>query len=712
MAHVYANRQYSSAILDAVKAIGGLTIKQAELEKAPDEAKPALKREVEELEKKVKSNDKDLDFSLQTGLEIYSASLANLWAEYQEPTETVESFLMKYEQDLQKKERDECKHGPIFDVGLAQKGLVSTKKTNPTDTEKYDITVSEPLKYTGEITMDILEQEVLAHSTLSDSLDWSQTLKELLLFGRRVGLDRAQIAKAIKVMTKAALPHYFHCIERVENAKSVWDSASTFVDLYANKRKIRKALDDVVRRPGDDLAITLNIITTLVSESLRLESPDIDDDNLKKLSRRHAMRSIEGLVERGCWEQLNIYKTDRWKRLNKPTSMEEVIRFVNEVEATRPEFALQSPRRIKPTHIDVNINHISLDDGPGIMEPVDLNNYGSHDMAELHMNTPEPGAARPFGESQPFSRGASRYGGSQENLRTVGVTQVPQYETRSKDGPGGYTVKSDFAWAAQGAKDPPPKKREASRTGAKTPWSPAAPTSASPGQHETSKGSYRPYSPGRRPDSPYRKTDSQYKRADSPHRSSDNYRRRSDSPGYGHQSDRRDDHRPDRRDDHRSDRRDEHRSEGRHDGRGDRRDERRDRRYSSRGGSSDRRGRRGSKSPYRSSSRGYSSRPSRGRSKSPFSGRQRLLVRTNSGNYRSLSRSRLMVRKPDGTVTNRQLSRSPSSGRITRCKICHRQHRGQCNLKSEASHKVALRDSTIHPLPIYHMEYGGYDQEN
>ena len=457
-AHSYANRMYSSAIKDAVKVLSELTLKQAELATETNQEKKAeITKEIEELNKRVKEHDTGLDFSLQTGQEIYSASLAALWANFKEPTDTVEEFLTRYETDLLAGTREECKSDPIIEIGWAQKGIVSTPipeaERRNEGGRKYKITTSDPLTFTGEIRIEMLE-DILAHSTLSGALDWSMTLRELLTFGERIGMNRAQIAKSIKVLTKHALPHYFNCIERVECPNEVWSSASTFVDLYSNKRKIKKALDDVTRHPGEDLSITLNIVKTLVAESLRLDSPDIKDDVLMKLAKKHAQASIEGLVEKNCWDQLNTYRTDRWRRLGKSTSMEEAVRFVNETEATKPEYALQSAKRIKPRHISVDINHVSMiDNAPGMMEPVDLENPDYE--AELNVNLAQQASGAPNPSSWPMSRAPSTYGGSTENVASTTMPAgLAKYELRSHDAnrKSPYQVKSNQSWEAMGHK--------------------------------------------------------------------------------------------------------------------------------------------------------------------------------------------------------------------------------------------------------------------
>ena len=112
------------------------------------------------------------------------------------------------------------------------------------------------------------------------------------------------------------------------------------------------------------------------------------------------------------------------------------------------------------------------------------------------------------------------------------------------------------------------------------------------------------------------------------------------------------------------------------------------------GGGSDRSGN-GGRSRYRNKSR------------SPFSGRSRLVARTSSGSYRSVSRSGMKIRRPDGTLTPRPLSRSPSAEKLRKCSNCNRTHKGRCNLKKKTETSNAYQ-----PFSLNYMNYPGQDSGN
>ena len=75
--------------------------------------------------------------------------------------------------------------------------------------------------------------------------------------------------------------------------------------------------------------------------------------------------------------------------------------------------------------------------------------------------------------------------------------------------------------------------------------------------------------------------------------------------------------------------------------------------------------------PYRSR------RVTRGRF-SPNSGRKRIMMRTNSGNFRSISRNRLFTTNRKGQYSPRRLSRSPSENKEKKCQLCFKNHREPC----------------------------------
>ena len=76
------------------------------------------------------------------------------------------------------------------------------------------------------------------------------------------------------------------------------------------------------------------------------------------------------------------------------------------------------------------------------------------------------------------------------------------------------------------------------------------------------------------------------------------------------------------------------------------------------------------------------SRPSsRSRRFSPSSGKKRLMFRTKSGNYRSISRNRIFTTRKDGKLTPRGVSKSPEKINIDdgKCQLCFRFHPPPCH---------------------------------
>ena len=53
-------------------------------------------------------------------------------------------------------------------------------------------------------------------------------------------------------------------------------------------------------------------------------------------------------------------------------------------------------------------------------------------------------------------------------------------------------------------------------------------------------------------------------------------------------------------------------------------------------------------------------------------------MRTNSGNFRSISRNRLFTTNRKGQYSPRRLSRSPSENKEKKCQLCFKNHREPC----------------------------------
>ena len=695
-----------------------LVLAERETQNEQDAVKKAeQQRKTEELEQKVRSDTKDLDFSLSTGLEAHKSSLQRDWLSYNSPTMTVEDFIVMYETDVSQGRRDRLSVDCIIEIGLVTKGILSHKVVKSEGARReaeplvppgeepaqpaggavaqtppaplYTYSHTPPLAFTGEIVYELLAP-IVATSSLSGATDWAQTLKRLLRFGERIGLTRPMIGQSIQLLCAQILPHYSKTIENMTDENQIWKQASSFLDLADQKKKVKVALGNIVREPGDDVGIALQMIRNLAIEYLRLENPDNTVKNLESLAEKHAFRCISSLVEKSTWTEIQRYKMQRWKNLNKSTSLSELSLFIMETEQ-KEEFKLQMPKRLRQRNIDVEVNVF----GGSVISPI------SDVDAELEQDNDEDDDSDwvtvNMADTDVFSRSASP---AVMEPASAGKTKFQQKrETRKQFAPGTYKPVSQYRWGQVGATSPKknsvfPKYNKRENQFAAKPQEAVRKVvdgNDKTDQEERQKNDRE--EGGNREDSsrsPRDRRDRSRSRSLSRSDRGNSWRERPRSRDRTHSRDRNRSVSRDRRSGR--DRRD---SRDRHDSR-DRRDYKDNRRD---GGGAIRR------DSYRDSGyrRSYGSRNrsrdrySRRKSRSPFSGRDRLVARTRSGNYRSISRSRLMTRKSDGTLHNRALSRSPSP-RMSRCSRCNRMHRtGSCNLGNDNKHHT--------PFNIHNFNY-------
>ena len=699
----YSNRQFSVVVKECLQEMVRLNLAQRDALKAQTPEQRALfETKAEEIDQKLRGKEEDLNFTLKTGLESFTQGLEKLWADYEAPTQTVDEFVADYENGVRNKTRDKLTDGCLLEVGIITKGIKATADT-------YEVTG--PLVFTGQINYELLKR-LVAISPMSKALDWAKTLRRLLTFGAEHGLSRRQIGEAVQVLCRELKPQYVAAIEDLSDHDKIWSLAASFLDLFEEKRKVKDAMNNVYRPPGESISIAVNRLRVLATESLKLDNPDMDKGEMDRLAIKHATRALPSLMEKNTFEELQRYKASRWVQYGRTTTLDESVKFIEETE-TRPKYQLTSTKRVREKYMELDLNLVTQGEMGGNMEAMDPHSEDEHEwemVADLNPLGAAGGAAE---EARVFSRPASP--GSEppapppqerRKTRTAARRIFPQksHHTRRAHQSKPGTFVYNQRWAAMGAVSPPRNKKTAT---ADPPGASAAPAMmmetprSRPAGEQGPQWRPREYSDDSRPGSRQSFAGNDLEvgtrgslrepRRDS--RISVGGQPRYLEPRY------RDEYQPENpeMDSRRySDRRQNY--YGGHDRRNSASRSRERRQGTFRDGG------------YQDRER---SRERRDRSKSPFSGRGRLQLRSRSGNHvRSISRSRLEVRGKDGRFQRRQLSRSPSAEKKRRCSTCNRQHFGACNLdrnrnytNKRQSDRNRQDEAPLSSFPLYSLDY-------
>ena len=322
---------------------------------------------------KCNTHKEALGFNLQTGLELHHAALNNLWSSYKAPTMSIEQFIAQYEEDIVNDLRPRLSEACIIEKGHITFGITS-KKLEPIRTkadiaagllQTYETGFTDPLVFGGEVTEDLVGH-CIKYSELSKALDWNKSLRELLRFGERIGLDRPQVAKALKLMVSICMTHYYKSLEYLEDPDEIFKASATFIDLQDQKSKIRIAMRNITRAPGDDMAIPLNTIQNLVIEGLQLEKPDADVSKLRKMASKHAIRAVQSLVEPQTYSQVQAFRAQRWKMNGHRCTLDEIVVFINETEM-KPKYKLTGVMKLRERHVDweYEVAHFAVEQDVG-----------------------------------------------------------------------------------------------------------------------------------------------------------------------------------------------------------------------------------------------------------------------------------------------------------------------------------------------------------
>ena len=682
MAHL--NRVHSGKMNNVLQGLTESHLAQIKILEAIDLTKLSLKDKTEAAEivklRDVISNSAirleeakgDLDLDTATMREAWKDLLREEWLKYEEPTQTMQGYVCKYESEVGITRPKQ--EGPMFvedNEGNRMQAVLAIPKNPPPkgaatneaalpaaeadlDRRKFDYKISAPLAFNGSITYGLVQQN-LTRSALSGALNWPATLKRLLKHGLRVGFTRDQIAEAIKILAEYHLPGYYVHIELLEDANLIWELASTFIDVHTVLNAIDKALMRVRRTPEEDVSFCLRNICTLMMEKGKIRYPKTSHDQLKAEAERQTRFLIKDFVSPALWAQLR-----EWRHRMRTTKGKEVVNLIDitntisDLEAEHDHLKITQTKQIeRRSSLQLEINHTegTVAEWPAEAEYEETPEEACYNTDAEAEESEGEDLAR-FGPKIPPSRGRSghqtRSKGSvpdqawvmKSSTRTVGrsknkiserksppLYKPPEAKKKRKDG---YSAQSSSSGSE--SKREPPKKRDYSSDGR---------------SHRDS---------GRR----------------------DRWRRESGdytSPRYGSRD------------------RSTSADDGYRIGRRDRRDRSRSRDQSPEQ-------RRRSRSRTRSEAYSRSRTQRAPRTKSPFSGKKRIVYEDKrTGEWRSLSRERMFLRKPDGTRSPRVLSRSPSQTREYRkCINCNRVHSGPCNIR-----KTETAGGTLAPTPIFHL---------
>ena len=684
MALAHLNRVHSGKMNNVLQGLTESHLAQVKILEALDLTKLSLKDTAEAAEvvklRDVISNSAirleeakgDLDLDTATMREAWKDLLRDDWLKYKEPTQTMQGYICKYESEvgiIRPKQE-----GPMFvedNEGNCMQAVLAIPKNPlpPTtgntnelpviretdlDRRKFNYKISAPLAFNGSITYSLVKDN-LTRSALSGALNWPTTLKRLLRHGTRVGFTRDQVAEAIKILAEYHLPEYYVHIELLEDANLIWELASTFIDVHTVLNAIDKALMKVRRHPGEDVSFCLRNICTLMIEKGKIRFPKTSNAKLTEEAERQTRYLIRDFVSPALWAQLR-----EWRHRMRTTKGKEVINLtdimntISDLEAEHTHLKITQTKQIeRRSSLQLEINHTegTVAEWPAEAEyeetPEEACYNTDAEAEESEGETPvkpEPRIPPSRGRNghQTRSKGAvpDQPWVMKTSHRTVGRSKYKNSERRS---PPLYK--------------PPEAKRKR-----KDGYSAQSSSSGSESKREVAK-KRDPSSEGRS----YRDSE----RRDRRRRESGDYT----SPRYGSRD------------------RSTSADDGYRFGRRDRRDRSRSRTQSPEQ-------RRRSRSRNRSEAYSRSRTQRAPRTKSPFSGKKRIVYEDKrTGEWRSLSRERMFLRKPDGTRSPRMLSRSPSQPREYRkCSNCNRTHSGPCNVR-----KNETASGSLAPTPIFHI---------
>ena len=308
------------------------------------------KEEKEKVEKAIDS----VKYQNKALVQIYRERLGKKWEEYPTP-----------EWDMLKV-RGDYERAKIL-VADAAKNTAAEQKEEITPEQRYlasrlfeDIVVtqdgakyridhrtghpdkSRPIQYDAVIEWVAFSKEV--HSNpYTKHVDLHRTLGNLIDECKRVGCNRTQLVKVLKLMVENHFPTHYNALSYATDNSTIWELILGMLDYSDHLTKVKSWMKSIKRKVGEGVNKPVQEYQSLIREILNIQSPYATDDENREMAVKESAKAIKHFVTKACWSEVQAYKERHFQKHRQHLTLEELFNFVT--------FCENEPGSYKPTSV-------------------------------------------------------------------------------------------------------------------------------------------------------------------------------------------------------------------------------------------------------------------------------------------------------------------------------------------------------------------------
>ena len=366
----FANTEFNSLVMTklnrVMESLASLRLAQTDEETA-------------ELDRQLKEARDDLKLSNVSAVELLQKAPRAAYDEFREPdfdqlsaeTEFMRQKQEKLNEIQEAKDRIEKNEATPADLArtdlnMAQVYAYTTDCISRTiDNVSYLKNIdgscdrTKPLRYEAAVDASLLVGCVKLDPK-TNYLSLFESLTKIIHKASRIGLTHEGLDELFIIFVREYLPDSYGSVRRL-TGKALFESILGLTNYHSMISDLISRLDNVERRPGQNIEVAVHAVQSLVTELLNLTIPDLSQTELTKKIDSVIKKILPRLLKRETRAQLATYARRVRTDLKTEMTLESKLAFINKIEISE-KYQLDSVKRISKSDIPASLFHSKIVD--------------------------------------------------------------------------------------------------------------------------------------------------------------------------------------------------------------------------------------------------------------------------------------------------------------------------------------------------------------
>ena len=209
------------------------------------------------------------------------------------------------------------------------------------------------IENTEKVSLDSHQQDI-ERCVYSKSINIPKSLFNILAKGEILGYSNNQFGEIFLLFIQQHLSaHYTSAMSFSLDTNALFQHLVSLIDTSSEIKKVRKALSEVTRRPGDILADPVLKTKALTATLLWMQNPAETMSVVTRKAEKAAIRAIFCLLEAKTKQQLSVWKR-RQNEMKINTTLNQTLEAANNFENVKG-FELVSEKTVSQDFSDIDI---------------------------------------------------------------------------------------------------------------------------------------------------------------------------------------------------------------------------------------------------------------------------------------------------------------------------------------------------------------------